>query len=222
MTIDPISIITSEDGFGLVELLIAMVSFRSLCSRSSARSAPARSRSAVRRRSNTAAVLATSRWSSTARCPTTRSASTRPARPTTGTYVGDTTVCPASPDAGLRQHRSRQQHRARAPGAARPPRGRPACPSTSRRTGSTRASRTDSSRGHAGSPDGRDYYVDTYIKLRRADRDPAAFKQISVVCARTAYRQELVKVSRRWTAAPATRRAPRRAKGQRPCLPIAS
>ena len=97
MPIDEVilSRLKSESGFGLIELLIAMVVPAGRAARpSSACSAPAPSRWRRRRTSTPLRCSPTSRWSCTARCPTTRSAcSTYAARRRAATTSADTTVC---------------------------------------------------------------------------------------------------------------------------------
>jgi type II secretory pathway pseudopilin PulG len=169
----------SEDGFGLVELLIAMVILQvallALVGAFGAGSVALGRAS----RANTAQALANQQ------IELYRSMTYDPigldtaSAPTTGMYVADTSVCPASqsPVCGNTGPRNNANTSPWSCTAA---------------SGSTSVSLYYSANGinpcvahrhvsGTGSPDGQDYYVDTYIKLTASSPTQRSFKQISVV-----------------------------------------
>ena len=183
--------ITSEDGFGLVELLIAMVILQvallALVGAFGAGSVALGRAS----RANTAQALANQQLELYRSMTYDPIGLDTAGAPTTGMYVADTSVCPASqtPVCGNTGPRNN-------PGTSSW-----SCTAT---TGSTSVSFYYSANGinpcvahrlvtGAGSPDGRDYYVDTYIKLTTSSATQRAFKQISVVVRDSGTGRQLVK-----------------------------
>jgi type II secretory pathway pseudopilin PulG len=170
---------TSEEGFGLVELLIAMVILQvallALVGAFGAGSvALGRASSA-----NTAQALANQQMELYRSMTYDPIGLDTAGAPTTGMYVADTAVCPSgqSPVCGNTGPRNN-------PGTSSW-----SCTATS---GSTSVSFYYSANGinpcvahrlvsGGGSPDGHAYYVDTYIKLTTSTTTQRAFKQISVV-----------------------------------------
>jgi type II secretory pathway pseudopilin PulG len=169
----------SEAGFGLVELLIAMVILQiallALVGGFSA-GAVALGRAS---RANTAQALANQQMELYRSMTYDPIGLDTASAPTTGMYVADTTVCqagqtPVCANTGPRNN----------PGTSLW-----SCTATS---GTTSVSFYYSANGinpcvahrlvsGSGSPDGKSYYVDTYIKLTASSTTQRAFKQISVV-----------------------------------------
>ena len=122
----------------------------------------------------------TSRWSSTARCPTTRSVSTRPARrrpartsPTRrSARAGQTPVCG---NTGPRNNTGTSR------GAAPPPAGATSVSTYFSANGDQPVHAHRSVSAAPTSPDGRVYYVDTYITYGTLITASARTKQVSVV-----------------------------------------
>jgi Tfp pilus assembly protein PilV len=171
--------IESEEGFGLIELLIAMVVLQiallALVGAFGAGSA-ALGRAA---RANTAQVLANQQMELYRSMIYDAIGLDTAAAPTTGLYVADTAVCPAAqtPVCGNTGPRNN-------------PNTSPlSCTAT---LGATSVSLLYSASGlnpctahrtltGAGSPDGHTYVVDTYIKLIAATTAQRAYKQVTVV-----------------------------------------
>jgi type II secretory pathway pseudopilin PulG len=183
--------ITSEDGFGLVELLIAMVILQvallALVGAFGAGSVALGRAS----RANTAQALANQQLELYRSMTYDPIGLDTAGAPTTGMYVADTSVCTASqsPVCGNTGPRNN------------PDTSSWSCTAT---TGSTSVSLYYSANGinpcvahrlvtGTGSPDGRDYYVDTYIKLTASSATQRAFKQISVVVRDSGTGRQLVK-----------------------------
>jgi type II secretory pathway pseudopilin PulG len=170
---------TSEDGFGLVELLIAMVILQvallALVGAFGAGSVALGRAS----KANTAQALANQQMELYRSMTYDPIGLDTAGAPTTGMYVADTAVCPA----------------AQSPVCANTgPRNNPGTSSWSctAASGSTSVPFYYSANGinpclahrpvsGAGSPDGLSYYVDTYIKLTASTTTQRAYKQISVV-----------------------------------------
>lgn len=183
----------SEDGFGLVELLIAMVILQvallALVGAFGAGSVALGRAS----KANTAQALANQQlelYRSMTYDPIGLDTSTTSA-PASGMYVADTAVCPInlSPVCGNTGPRNN-------------PNTSPWSCTTA--VGSTSVSLYYSANGinpclahrqvsGAGSPDGQNYYVDTYIKLTASTTTQRAYKQISVVVRDGVTGKELVK-----------------------------
>jgi type II secretory pathway pseudopilin PulG len=183
--------ITSEDGFGLVELLVAMVILQvallALVGAFGAGSVALGRAS----RANTAQALANQQMELYRSMTYDPIGLDTAGAPTTGMYVADTSVCAASQT--------------------------PVCGNTGPRnnagtspwsctvaSGSTSVSLYYSANGinpcvahrlvsGASSPDGMTYYVDTYIKLTTSSATQRAFKQISVVVRDSGTGRQLVK-----------------------------
>lgn len=174
--------LNEEEGFGLIELLIAMVVLQiALLAIVGAFGAGA---SALGRASklNTASVLADQQMELYRAMPYDAIGLDTAGAPTTGTYVGDTTFCPASqtPVCGNTGPRNNAGG------------GNWSC---SAATGSTSvavyftanginpcvAHRLVSNATSPPSPDGRTYYVDTYIKWGQAIAAARGSKTVSVV-----------------------------------------
>jgi type II secretory pathway pseudopilin PulG len=183
--------ITSEDGFGLVELLVAMVILQvallALVGAFGAGSVALGRAS----RANTAQALANQQMELYRSMTYDPIGLDTAGAPTTGMYVADTSVCAASQT--------------------------PVCGNTGPRnnagtspwsctvaSGSTSVSLYYSANGinpclahrlvsGASSPDGMTYYVDTYIKLTTSSATQRAFKQISVVVRDSGTGRPLVK-----------------------------
>jgi type II secretory pathway pseudopilin PulG len=183
--------ITSEDGFGLVELLVAMVILQvallALVGAFGAGSVALGRAS----RANTAQALANQQMELYRSMTYDPIGLDTAGAPTTGMYVADTSVCAASQT--------------------------PVCGNTGPRnnagtslwsctvaSGSTSVSLYYSANGinpcdahrlvsGASSPDGMTYYVDTYIKLTTSSTTQRAFKQISVVVRDSGTGRQLVK-----------------------------
>jgi type II secretory pathway pseudopilin PulG len=170
---------TSEAGFGLVELLIAMVVLQiallALVGAFGAGSVALGRAS----KANTAQALANQQLELYRSMTYDPVGLDTAGAPTTGMYVADTSVCPASqtPVCGNTGPRNN-------------PNTSPwSCTATS---GATSVSLFYSANGinpclahrpvnGAGSPDGQSYYVDTYIKLTTSTTTQRALKQVSVV-----------------------------------------
>jgi type II secretory pathway pseudopilin PulG len=170
---------TSEDGFGLIELVIAMVVLQiallALVGAFGAGSVALGRAS----KANTAQALANQQLELYRSMTYDPIGLDTAAAPTTGMYVADTSVCPASQtpvcgNTGPRNNAGTSQW---------------SCTATS---GSTSVSYYYSANGinpclahrpvsGAGSPDGLSYYVDTYILLTASSATQRAYKQISVV-----------------------------------------
>lgn len=183
--------ITSEDGFGLVELLVAMVILQvallALVGAFGAGSVALGRAS----RANTAQALANQQMELYRSMTYDPIGLDTAGAPTTGMYVADTSVCAASQT--------------------------PVCANTGPRnnagtspwsctvaSGSTSVSLYYSANGinpcvahrlvsGTSSPDGMTYYVDTYIKLTASSATQRAFKQISVVVRDSGTGRQLVK-----------------------------
>jgi type II secretory pathway pseudopilin PulG len=183
--------ITSEDGFGLVELLVAMVILQvallALVGAFGAGSVALGRAS----RANTAQALANQQMELYRSMTYDPIGLDTAGAPTTGMYVADTSVCAASQT--------------------------PVCGNTGPRnnagtspwsctvaSGSTSVSLYYSANGinpcvahrlvsGASSPDGMTYYVDTYIALTASSATQRAFKQISVVVRDSGTGRQLVK-----------------------------
>jgi type II secretory pathway pseudopilin PulG len=183
--------ITSEDGFGLVELLVAMVILQvallALVGAFGAGSVALGRAS----RANTAQALANQQMELYRSMTYDPIGLDTAGAPTTGMYVADTSVCAASqtPVCGNTGPRNN---------AGTSPWS---CTAAS---GSTSVSLYYSANGinpcvahrlvsGAGSPDGMTYYVDTYIKLTTSSATQRAFKQISVVVRDSGTGRQLVK-----------------------------
>jgi type II secretory pathway pseudopilin PulG len=173
---------TSEAGFGLVELLIAMVILQiALLAIVGAFGAGSVALGRASR-ANTAQALANQQlelYRSMTYDPIGLDTTGANAPPTSGTYVADTTVCPANqtPVCGNTGPRNNPNTSSWSCTAA---------------SGSTSVSLYYSANGinpclahrsvsGAGSPDGQSYYVDTYISLTTSSATQRAYKQISVV-----------------------------------------
>jgi type II secretory pathway pseudopilin PulG len=182
---------TSEAGFGLVELLIAMVILQiallALVGAFGAGSVALGRAS----KANTAQALANQQLELYRSMTYDPIGLDTAAAPTSGMYVADTSVCPASqtPVCGNTGPRNNPNTSSWSCTAA---------------TGTTSVSLYYSANGinpclahrpvsGAGSPDGLSYYVDTYIKLTTATATQRAFKQISVVVRDGVSGKELVK-----------------------------
>jgi len=170
---------TSEAGFGLVELLIAMVILQvallALVGAFGAGSVALGRAS----KANTAQALANQQMELYRSMTYDPIGLDTAAAPTTGMYVADTSVCQASqtPVCGNTGPRNN-------------PNTSPwSCTATS---GATSVSLYYSANGinpcvahrlvsGAGSPDGQTYYVDTYIKLTTSSATQRAYKQLAVV-----------------------------------------
>jgi type II secretory pathway pseudopilin PulG len=183
--------ITSEDGFGLVELLVAMVILQvallALVGAFGAGSVALGRAS----RANTAQALANQQMELYRSMTYDPIGLDTAGAPTTGMYVADTSVCAASQtpvcgNTGPRNNAGTSSW---------------SCTATS---GSTSVSLYYSANGinpcvahrlvsGAGSPDGMTYYVDTYIKLTTSSATQRAFKQISVVVRDSGTGRQLVK-----------------------------
>ena len=183
--------ITSEDGFGLVELLVAMVILQvallALVGAFGAGSVALGRAS----RANTAQALANQQMELYRSMTYDPIGLDTAGAPTTGMYVADTSVCPASQtpvcgNTGPRNNAGTSSW---------------SCTATS---GSTSVSLYYSANGinpclahrlvsGTGSPDGMTYYVDTYIKLTTSTATQRAFKQISVVVRDSGTGRQLVK-----------------------------
>jgi type II secretory pathway pseudopilin PulG len=182
---------TSDAGFGLVELLIAMVILQiallALVGAFGAGSVALGRAS----KANTAQALANQQMELYRSMTYDPIGLDTAGAPTTGMYVADTSVCPVnmSPVCGNTG-----------------PRNNPGTSSWSCTTalGSTSVSLYYSANGinpclahrlvsGAGSPDGLSYYVDTYIKLTASSATQRAYKQIAVVVRDGVSGKELVK-----------------------------
>jgi type II secretory pathway pseudopilin PulG len=185
---------TSEAGFGLVELLIAMVILQiALLAIVGAFGAGSVALGRASR-SNTAQALANQQlelYRSMTYDPIGLDTTGANAPPTSGTYVADTTVCPANqtPVCGNTGPRNN-------PGTSSW-----SCTATS---GATSVSFYYSANGinpciahrlvsGANSPDGQSYYVDTYIALTASTTTQRSYKQISVVVRNGVTGKQLVK-----------------------------
>jgi type II secretory pathway pseudopilin PulG len=183
--------IASEDGFGLVELLIAMVILQvallALVGAFGAGSVALGRAS----RANTAQALANQQMELYRSMTYDPIGLDTAGAPTTGMYVADTSVCAASqtPVCGNTGPRNN-------PGTSSW-----SCTATS---GSTSVSLYYSANGinpcvahrlvsGTGSPDGMTYYVDTYIQLTTSSATQRAYKQISVVVRDSGTGKQLVK-----------------------------
>ena len=182
---------TSEAGFGLVELLIAMVILQvallALVGAFGAGSVALGRAS----RANTAQALANQQMELYRSMTYDPIGLDTAAAPTTGMYVADTSVCPAG----------------QSPVCANTgPRNNPGTStwSCTAASGATSVSLYYSANGinpcvahrqvsGAGSPDGQNYYVDTYIKLTTSTTTQRALKQISVVVRDGVTGKQLVK-----------------------------
>jgi type II secretory pathway pseudopilin PulG len=182
---------TSEDGFGLVELLIAMVILQ-VALLALVGAFGAGSVALVRAsKANTAQALANQQLELYRSMTYDPIGLNTAAAPTTGMYVADTAVCPAgqSPVCGNTGPRNN-------------PNTSPwSCTAAS---GTASVSLYYSANGinpclahrpvtGAGSPDGKDYYVDTYIKLTASTTTQRSYKQISVVVRDGVTGKQLVK-----------------------------
>jgi type II secretory pathway pseudopilin PulG len=182
---------TSEAGFGLVELLIAMVILQiallALVGAFGAGSVALGRAS----RANTAQALANQQLELYRSMTYDPIGLDTAGAPTTGMYVADTSVCPASQTPVCSNTGPRNN-----PGTSSW-----SCTAVS---GSTSVSLYYSANGinpciahrqvsGAGSPDGQSYYVDTYISLTASSATQRAFKQISVVVRDSVTGKELVK-----------------------------
>jgi type II secretory pathway pseudopilin PulG len=185
---------TSEAGFGLVELLIAMVILQiALLAIVGAFGAGSVALGRASR-ANTAQALANQQlelYRSMTYDPIGLDTTGANAPPTSGTYVADTTVCPANqtPVCGNTGPRNN-------PGTSSW-----SCTATS---GATSVSFYYSANGinpciahrlvsGANSPDGQSYYVDTYIALTASTTTQRSYKQISVVVRNGVTGKQLVK-----------------------------
>jgi type II secretory pathway pseudopilin PulG len=185
---------TSEAGFGLVELLIAMVILQiALLAIVGAFGAGSVALGRASR-ANTAQALANQQlelYRSMTDDPIGLDTTGANAPPTSGTYVADTTVCPANqtPVCGNTGPRNN-------PGTSSW-----SCTATS---GATSVSFYYSANGinpciahrlvsGANSPDGQSYYVDTYIALTASTTTQRSYKQISVVVRNGVTGKQLVK-----------------------------
>jgi type II secretory pathway pseudopilin PulG len=183
--------ITSEDGFGLVELLVAMVILQvallALVGAFGAGSVALGRAS----RANTAQALANQQMELYRSMTYDPIGLDTAGAPTTGMYVADTSVCAASqtPVCGNTGPRNNAGTSLWSCTAA---------------SGSTSVSLYYSANGinpcvahrlvsGASSPDGMTYYVDTYIKLTTSSATQRAFKQISVVVRDSGTGRQLVK-----------------------------
>jgi type II secretory pathway pseudopilin PulG len=182
---------TSEDGFGLVELLIAMVILQiallALVGAFGAGSVALGRAS----KANTAQALANQQMELYRSMTYDPIGLDTAGAPTSGMYISDTSVCPASqtPVCGNTGPRNN-------PGTSSW-----SCTATS---GTTSVSLYYSANGinpcvahrqvtGAASPDGQNYYVDTYIKLTASTTTQRALKQISVVVRDGVTGKQLVK-----------------------------
>jgi type II secretory pathway pseudopilin PulG len=170
---------TSEAGFGLVELLVAMVILQiALLAIVGAFGAGSVALSRASR-ANTAQALANQQMELYRSMTYDPIGLDTAGAPTTGMYVADTTVCPASqtPVCGNTGPRNNPNTSSWSCTAA---------------SGATSVSLYYSANGinpcvahrqvtSANSPDGRSYYVDTYILLTASTTTQRAYKQISVV-----------------------------------------
>jgi Tfp pilus assembly protein PilV len=170
---------TSEAGFGLVELLIAMVILQvALLALVGAFGAGSLALSRASK-ANTAQALANQQMELYRSMTYDPIGLDTAGAPTTGTYVADTSVCPAAqtPVCGNTGPRNN------------PNTSSWSCTATS---GPTSVSFYYSANGinpcvahrlvtGTGSPDGKDYYVDTYIKLTASSASQRPLKQVSVV-----------------------------------------
>jgi type II secretory pathway pseudopilin PulG len=170
---------TSEAGFGLVELVIAMVILQvallALVGAFGAGSVALGRAS----KANTAQALANQQMELYRSMTYDPIGLDTAAAPTTGTYIADTSVCQAS-----------QTPVCANTGPRNNPNTSPwSCTATS---GATSVSLYYSANGinpcvahrlvsGAGSPDGQTYYVDTYIKLTTSSATQRAYKQIAVL-----------------------------------------
>jgi type II secretory pathway pseudopilin PulG len=183
--------ITSEDGFGLVELLVAMVILQvallALVGAFGAGSVALGRAS----RANTAQALANQQMELYRSMTYDPIGLDTAGAPTTGMYVADTSVCagsqtPVCGNTGPRNNAGTSPW------------------SCTVASGSTSVSLYYSANGinpcvahrlvsGASSPDGMTYYVDTYIKLTTSSATQRAFKQISVVVRDSGTGRQLVK-----------------------------
>ena len=182
---------TSEAGFGLVELLIAMVILQiALLAIVGAFGAGSVALGRASR-ANTAQALANQQLELYRSMTYDPIGLDTAGAPTTGMYVADTTVCPASqtPVCGNTGPRNNPNTSSWSCTAA---------------SGATSVSLYYSANGinpctahrpvtGASSPDGRDYYVDTYIKLTASTTTQRSYKQISVLVRDGATGKVLVK-----------------------------
>lgn len=182
---------TSEAGFGLVELLIAMVILQiALLAIVGAFGAGSVALGRASR-ANTAQALANQQLELYRSMTYDPIGLDTAGAPTSGMYVADTTVCPASqtPVCGNTGPRNNPNTSSWSCTAA---------------SGATSVSFYYSANGinpctahrlvtGAASPDGRDYYVDTYIKLTASTTTQRSYKQISVLVRDGATGKVLVK-----------------------------
>ena len=182
---------TSEAGFGLVELLIAMVILQiALLAIVGAFGAGSVALGRASR-ANTAQALANQQLELYRSMTYDPIGLDTAGAPTTGMYVADTSVCPVSqtPVCGNTGPRNNANTSSWSCTAA---------------SGSTSVSLYYSANGinpciahrlvtGASSPDGRDYYVDTYIMLTASSATQRSFKQISVVVRDGATGRQLAK-----------------------------
>jgi type II secretory pathway pseudopilin PulG len=182
---------TSEAGFGLVELLIAMVILQiALLAIVGAFGAGSVALGRASR-ANTAQALANQQMELYRSMTYDPIGLDTAGAPTTGVYVADTSVCTASqtPVCGNTGPRNNADTSSWS------------CTATS---GTTSVSFYFSANGinpcvahrqvtAASSPDGRAYYVDTYIKLTPSSATQRAYKQISVVVRDSGTGKQLVK-----------------------------
>jgi type II secretory pathway pseudopilin PulG len=182
---------TSEAGFGLVELLIAMVILQiALLAIVGAFGAGSVALGRASR-ANTAQALANQQLELYRSMTYDPIGLDTAGAPTSGTYVADTTVCPANqtPVCGNTGPRNN-------PGTSSW-----SCTATS---GATSVSFYYSANGinpciahrlvsGANSPDGQSYYVDTYIALTASTTTQRSYKQISVVVRNGVTGKQLVK-----------------------------
>jgi type II secretory pathway pseudopilin PulG len=182
---------TSEDGFGLVELVIAMVVLQiALLALVGAFGAGSIALGRASR-ANTAQALANQQMELYRSMTYDPIGLDTAGAPTTGMYVADTAVCPASQtpvcaNTGPRNNAGTSSW------------------SCTAAAGSTSVSYYYSANGinpclahrpvsGAASPDGQSYYVDTYITLTASSATQRAYKQISVVVRDSLTGKELAK-----------------------------
>lgn len=182
---------TSEAGFGLVELLIAMVILQiALLAIVGAFGAGSVALGRASR-ANTAQALANQQLELYRSMTYDPIGLDTAGAPTTGMYVADTTVCPASqtPVCGNTGPRNNPNTSSWSCTAA---------------SGTTSVSYYYSANGinpcvahrqvsGASAPDGQNYYVDTYIKLTASSATQRAYKQIAVVVRNGVTGKQLVK-----------------------------
>ncbi|HUZ81352.1 MAG TPA: hypothetical protein VMU73_03830 [Gaiellaceae bacterium] len=169
----------ADEGFGLVELLIAMVILQvallALVGAFGAGSVALGRAAHI----NTAAVLADQQMELYRSMPYDAIGLDTAGAPTTGTYVGDTTVCPASqtPVCGNTPPRNNANT---SPWSCTASTGTTSVSTYFTANGANPCTAHRSVTG-SGSPDGHSYYVDTYISWGTLISGERPVKQVSVV-----------------------------------------